>query len=378
MVKVIGVLCDHCQSPCRLAPGEGVISCVWCGEDVSEACERRYVPNDQCEHCAKLVGQDVCYECRKGEGLAEPEKRHVVEKLTEDKMRDREILVGPWITESDLHREAIDFADSLKDKGYDSLCGIPRSGLLVANIMSIRMGLPLYLASDLGPVYAGGGLRVRRRQETPENPRRMLLVEDSTASGHSFREIEGKWGEETLRAVGAVRAAVYATPDQVPHLAEFHRELPLPHWFAWNLLWNPFVMDAWKVGVDFDGVLCPDFEWSQDDDGWRYLAAMKSRRCLVPRGCHFHAIITARLEKYRPQTSDWLERFGITTDNLVMGPWRNNQERAGACIGSWKADHCDRLGVGMFVESDGDQARVISARRPQPVLCPALGGSIAQ
>ena len=96
------------------------------------------------------------------------------------------------------------------------------------------------------------------------------------------------------------------------------------------------------------------------------------------QGTHIYAIITARLEKYRPWTEDWLRQHGITYDNLVMGPWVDKEERAKFCLGTYKADHCERLGIGMFVESCPVQSQIIKARRYQPVLCPALGGSIAK
>ena len=291
--------------------------------------------------------------------------------------RQRSLLIGPYISWQQFNQDILDFSDSIKGKGYDAVIGVPRSGMVVASQMSIRLGVPLYSLGEYGPIYLGGGLRVRRRSEDILEPKKALLVEDSTASGHSFKEAT-TWMSDAMQTWDVHKAAIYATQSQSKNLDEWHRELDLPHWFEWNLLWNKFVMEQWKIGVDFDGILCPDFTPEQDDDGWRYLDAMKKARCLVPAGTHIYAIITARLEKYRPWTEDWLKKHDITYDHLIMGPWIDSDDRRKFCLGSYKAEHCEKLDVGMFVESCPVQAKVMKTKRPHQVLCPALGGSIAR
>lgn len=323
-----------------------------------------YILSDHCEKCGS-IGSGICTNCTS--------KNPVAKQID---YRSRSILIGPYISWQQFNQDILDFADSIKGKGYDAVIGVPRSGMVVASQMSIRLGVPLYSLSEYGPICLGGGLRVRRRSESPD-PSKALLVEDSTASGYSFKEAVA-WMDETMQSWNVHKAAIYATESQLPNLDEWHRELELPHWFEWNLLWNKFVMENWKVGVDFDGILCPDFTPEQDDDGWRYLDAMKKARCLVPAGTHIHAIITARLEKYRPWTEEWLKKYGITYKHLVMGKWTTKEERANHCLGSYKARECDNLDVGLFVESCPVQSQVIKNLRPHPVLCPSLGGSIAK
>ena len=323
-----------------------------------------YLVQNHCEKCGSK-GFGICTNCTS----YSPVPREI-------NYRERSMLIGPYISWQQFNQDILDFSDSIKGKGYDAVIGVPRSGMVVASQMSIRLGVPLYSLGECGPIYLGGGLRVRRRSESPE-PRKALLVEDSTASGYSFKEAVA-WMDETMQSWNVHKAAIYATESQLPNLNEWHRELELPHWFEWNLLWNKFVMENWKVGVDFDGILCPDFTPGEDDDGWRYLDAIKKSRCLVPAGTHIHAIITARLEKYRPWTEEWLEKHGVTYKHLVMGKWATKEERANHCLGSYKARECDKLDVGLFVESCPVQSQVIKNLRPHPVLCPALGGSIAK
>ena len=373
MAKALTVSCKYCFSPTRVLASGGKSKCVWCGQP-NDKDSFRVKQSDRCEKCASKIGDGLCPRCCK-EKSGDYAGTETKGKYNVD-YRKRSVLIGPYISWMQFNQDILDFSDSIKGKGYDAVIGVPRSGMVVASQMSIRLGVPLYSLGEYGPVYLGGGLRVRRRGEAVD-PKKALLVEDSTASGHSFLEAE-KWMGEGMDDWSVHKAAIYAVPGQLSELSEYHRELDLPHWFEWNLLWNKWIMDEWKIGVDFDGILCPDFTPEQDDDGWRYLDAMKKARCLVPAGTHIYAIITARLEKYRPWTEDWLRKHDITYDHLIMGPWIDSDDRRKFCLGSYKAEHCQKLEVGMFVESCPHQSHIIKSKRHQPVLCPALGGSIAK
>jgi len=364
MAEIKVIQCKQCKSLTRV-PSDRNALCVWCKEDVAYAQGMMtYADSGRCEKCGKdVIG--ICKGCKPGE----PTYVNV-------DPRARQLLVGPYITWDQFNKDIVDFSDSLKGKGYDAVIGVPRSGLVVASQMSIRMGLPLYSIGEYGPIYLGGGLRVRKRKPS-SNPEKALLVEDSSASGSSIREAI-KWMDDAFSEWGTKTAAIYCTEKQLPHIDETYRTLELPHWFEWNLIWNQVVMQGLKVGVDFDGILCPDFAPDEDDDGWKYLEKMKNIRCLVPQGTHVYAIITARMEKYRPFTEDWLRKHGITYQHLIMGKWESNEERQQHCMGTYKAEHCDKLGVGMYIESCPRQAKVIKSLRSHAVLCPALGGSIAK
>lgn len=375
MAKTITVKCQSCQCPTRVDLQSNYSACIWCNAPCNTEC-KQLKQSEFCEKCNRNIGESICSVCSHGKSQGKNIKK--VARTTEavDYVK-RAMLVGPYISWQHFNQDIIDFSDSIKGKGYDAVIGVPRSGMVVASQMSIRLGVPLYSLGEFGPIYLGGGLRVRRRNAELPQPKNALLVEDSTASGYSFKEAVG-WMGDAMFEWNVKKAAIYATQSQLQNLNEWHRELELPHWFEWNLLWNKFVMENWKVGVDFDGILCPDFTPEQDDDGWRYLDAMKKARCLVPGGTHIYAIITARLEKYRPWTEDWLRKHDITYDHLIMGPWEDLEQRARFCLGSYKAEHCEKLDVGMFVESCPHQSHIIKSKRHQPVLCPALGGSIAK
>ncbi len=371
MAKFLSVFCNHCGKPTRIEKSSSFSPCIWCKEIVEKGCRALPLSN-KCEKCGIAIGDNSCDRCA-GNGTA-LKLRTEGEFKTEFKKKS--LLIGPYISWQQFNQDILDFSDSLKGKGYDAVIGVPRSGMVVASQMSIRLGVPLYSLNEYGPIYLGGGLRVRKRQNFGD-PKNALLVEDSTASGYSIREAV-KWMGDAMQEWKVNTAAVYTTDSQKANLSIYHRVINLPHWFEWNLIWNRFLMDQLNVGVDFDGILCPDFTTEQDDDGWRYLEAMKNAKCLVPAGTHIHAIITARLEKYRPWTQEWLKKHGITYNHLVMGNWQTKDERSTQCIGSYKAEKATQLDAKMFVESCPLQAKIIKSKSDVAVLCPALGGSIAR
>jgi len=371
MAKTLTVICESCGKPTKVYGNGASVSCVWCKREANSSC-RKVKSSLLCEKCCTYTGDELCKIC--SEGLQLGKTRSVGASQVDYRLRS--LLLGPYISWSQFNQDIIDFSDSLKGKGYDAVIGVPRSGMVVASQMSIRMGLPLYSIGEYGPISLGGGLRVRRRSNAGD-PKNALLVEDSTASGSSMKEAV-EWMGDAMQEWGVSTAAVYTTDAQKKNLSEYHRVINLPHWFEWNLIWNQVLMGRRKVGVDFDGILCPDFTSEQDDDGWKYLNAMQDTKCLVPKNTHVYAIITARLEKYRPWTEDWLRKYGITFDHLIMGQWETKKERQGHCIGKYKADHCKKLSCEIFVESDAIQASIIKDNSDVAVICPELGGSIAK
>jgi len=374
MGKVLTVSCRHCGYPTKVYSSGEQTGCVWCSKPCDTKC-RIVKESSRCEKCNATTGDDLCKKCTTAVVHDGNIKRVANTKEGVDFVK-KASLIGPYITWGEFNQDILDFADNLKGKGYDAIIGVPRSGLVVASQMSIRMGVPLYAIGEYGPMCLGGGFRVRERNQSKE-PKKALLVEDSTASGRSMREAV-EWMEESMVQWNVKKAAVYATPSQLSNLDEYHRELDLPHLFEWNLIWNKVLMDGRKVAVDFDGILCPDFTPDQDDDGYKYIAAMEKAKCLVPSDTHLYAIVTARLSKYRPWTEDWLRRHGITCKHLIMGKWETKEDREKDCIATYKADACKKLKAEMYIESCPIQADVIKNKSNIVVLCPALGGSIAK
>jgi hypothetical protein len=92
----------------------------------------------------------------------------------------------------------------------------------------------------------------------------------------------------------------------------------------------------------------------------------------LPRKYPVKLIVTARLEKWRPQTEAWLRRHGINFGEIAMGPWPTLAVRKAARdVHKFKAYCLAHSSCYAFAESDPWQAEQICRLASKPVLCPA-------
>jgi uncharacterized HAD superfamily protein/adenine/guanine phosphoribosyltransferase-like PRPP-binding protein len=268
---------------------------------------------------------------------------------------------------SDLN-EAIVSNLALIPRDIDLVVGVPRSGLLAANLLSLALNVPM---SDLdsfldGREYTSGSTKPVRRFTDQSRRRKILLLDDSISSGKAMREARARIDRARVDA-DIVFAAVYGIRDQHPEADLVLEKVDLPRLFQWNFMHHKILEQAC---VDIDGVLCLDPSEDENDDGAAYLEFLKNA---VP----YHAttrkigwLVTSRLEKYRPQTEAWLANAGIAYDNLIMLDLASKQERQKLGVhGSFKAEFYRHCASPLFIESDVRQAEVIAAKSGKQVLC---------
>ena len=200
---------------------------------------------------------------------------------------------------------------------YDCVVGIPRSGMLVANILALKMSLPL---ADLDGFLEGRMLGLGKRfehidaQDYLKECRKVLIVDDSISSGTALRI-----AKEKIAAVcpdhDLTFAAIYVTPAGRELCDLYVEQIPNPRRFEWNILSSRAVKN---YCFDLDGVLCLDPTKEQNDDGERYREFILSAKSLYVPADEIGAIVTSRLEKFRPETEQWLAQQGIKYGKLHM------------------------------------------------------------
>ena len=251
----------------------------------------------------------------------------------------------------------------------DLIVGVPRSGLLAANVVSLFLNRPFI---DLDSFIEGRRYRnISRRLGWPHDRatptyKSVLVIDDSIFSGAAMQEVRKR-----IQGLSSQPEVFYAA---VYGLVDHHSEVDLtlekcdsPRVFEWNLLHHPRLD---MMCLDLDGVLCLDPTDAQDDDGPNYNEFLTSSSALnVPR-YKINSIVTARLEKYRPQTEAWLKARGIRYDNLFMLDLPSAAVRRKLGIhAEFKADiYKLKSDCRLFVESNAAQARVIRERTGKSVL----------
>ena len=253
-------------------------------------------------------------------------------------------------------------------KDVDLVVGVPRSGLLAANLVCLQLNLPLL---DLDAFLLGRtptvGRTVRSTMKAApsDRSRKVLVVDDSIRSGESMREVRERVTRERPDAE-VIYCAIYGVTDPQPEVDLCLETVSEPRVFQWNLMRHTFLENAC---FDIDGVLCHDPTASENDDGEGYRAFLRSAKPLHLPHVRVKHLVTSRLEKYRAETDEWLRRHGVQYERLWMLDLPSAEERRRLnAHASHKAKAYRESGAILFVESEYEQAQRIADLSDLPVL----------
>jgi len=254
---------------------------------------------------------------------------------------------------------------SIIPRDFDLIVGIPRSGMLPANLLALYLNKPYTdLNSFLnGHIYKAGA---RGQFFDIKEFKKILVVDDSIASGSAIlkcKESLKDYGEEFSISY----CAIYVIPGKEKMVDYYFETVPLPRYFQWNIF-NHTTLE--KICFDIDGVLCIDPSEDQNDDGPKYIDFILNAPPLYIPGSKIGTIVTSRLEKYRPQTETWLKNNNVKYNKLVMLDLPNKEARQKAnSHGDHKAKTYKENGYILFIESSLSQAVEINKITKKPVLC---------
>lgn len=251
----------------------------------------------------------------------------------------------------------------------DLIVGIPRSGLIVALILSEKLHLPVTDVDGLCTgrlIRSGNRVDLKTLRSSGGQGLRVLVVDDTIGSGSQLRIVKDQISKFDL-GCRIEYGAVYCSRQSVGMISHHYRLLPTPRIFEWNILGH-YLLD--RCQFDMDGVLCCDPEVSANDDGPRYMNFLRSAKPLYLPTRRIDAIVTARLEKYRQVTSEWLERHKVQYNRLVMLDLPTMEARQKLkCHAQFKAETYKASKAELFVESSHSQALTIASLARKPVLC---------
>jgi uncharacterized HAD superfamily protein len=254
---------------------------------------------------------------------------------------------------------------SVLPRDFDLIVGIPRSGMLPANLLALYLNRP-YTDIDSfrnGHIYKAG----ERGQFFDINDyKKILVVDDSIASGSAIvkskeklKEVEGNFDIKYC--------AIYVIPGKENMVDYYFEIVPLPRYFQWNIF-NHTSLE--KACFDIDGVLCIDPTEEQNDDGEKYLDFVLNAPPLYIPGSKIGTIVTSRLEKYREATETWLNNNKVRYNKLVMLDLPNKEARQKAnSHAEHKANTFNDSQYFLFIESSLSQAIEINRITKKPVLC---------
>ncbi|MWG35128.1 orotate phosphoribosyltransferase [Halomarina oriensis] len=236
----------------------------------------------------------------------------------------------------------------------DRVVGVSRSAVLAVDLLQQTTGHPV---ADFAALT--GDESDRFDGET------VLLLTDwaetDTALDDQRRELAAR-SDLTVHC-----GAVYATERACEGLDYWCDVVEPPCSFEWRAL-HPARFGS--TCMDIDGVLCRDPTPEENDDGPRYREFLRTVEPKYLPDERVGWLVTCRLERYRPETEQWLADHGVEYDELVMWDLPSKavrDERGGH--GRYKARVYERTDAELFVESSRQQAVVIARETERPVYC---------
>lgn len=256
-------------------------------------------------------------------------------------------------------------------RDIDIVAGIPRSGLLVANLLALHLNVPMTDIAGLiegRVIQSGARFKGADPRQFLSKPRHVLVVDDSICSGSAMQKVKASLAAAALPHRVSY-AAVYMAPEaRLDGHVDLYREIvPMPRVFEWNLMHGTVLTNSC---MDIDGVLCLDPTDEQNDDGPEYLTFLRDTPALLLPTAPVGWLVTSRLEKYRAQTVEWLARHKVQYGELRMMQYPDMAaRRAARAYARFKSEIYLETGAWLFIESDAALAVQIAQLSGRSVFC---------
>lgn len=261
---------------------------------------------------------------------------------------------------SDLNREIVSNLHIIRKLKVDGIVGIPRSGMIPASLISTHLQLPL---TDVHGLLNNNFNHKSNSFKTIDGTKKIkiLLVDDTINTGRAMNDAVSLI-KSNFSNIEIVRFAVWKSEKTNPHDIDLVcSTCDNPRAFQWNL-WNHNSSKNWAS--DLDGVICRNPTKHENDRGPNLEYFYKTADPLFLYQKPIKYIITARLEKYRSVTEDWLSRHNIKYHQLIM---KNNIK---ANHWEYKKDFLvSQTDISLYIESDVKQAKKIASNCLTPVWC---------
>lgn len=250
-------------------------------------------------------------------------------------------------------------------RDIDLIVGIPRSGMLPANLLALYLNKPYTDIHSFvnGHIYKAG----ERGQFFDVNQyKKILVIDDSIASGNAIIKAK-KLLLDVESHFELSFCAIYIVPGKEELVDYYFESVSLPRYFQWNIF-NHTTLD--KACFDIDGVLCVDPTQDQNDDGPNYVDFILNAAPLYIPGSNIGTLVTSRLEKYRKETEVWLVKNNVKYNQLVMLDLPDMRARQKSnSHGQHKANIYRSSEYNLFFESSLQQALEINKLTGKPVFC---------
>jgi len=256
---------------------------------------------------------------------------------------------------SDLVRKNLQFIP----RDVDLVVGIPRSGMLLATILALHLNFPIQSLEEFLNLLEPSHGRTRSIKKSL-NIKKIILCDDSIDSGKTLTIALDRI-QKLFVDLEIVKVAAFATNKSKDKIDIYFENLQQPRFFEWNIFHRS---SSQFYCMDIDGVLCEDPTSDQNDDGENYINFLTNANPKFLPTYRIGALVTNRLEKYRLLTEEWLKKWNLDYDNLIMLNLNDKSERQKTKpYGYFKADvYKKQKNHFLFIESSDYQAEIIAKK----------------
>lgn len=165
--------------------------------------------------------------------------------------------------------------------------------------------------------------------------KKALIIDDSISSRKAIKQAKEK--VESVHFENKVLySSVYVLPTNFKMVDIWFEICNHPRMFEWNYMHHWGLENAC---VDIDGVLYEDPSFIENDDGIKYIEFLKNAKPKFVPTKTIAKLVSTRLEKYRNETEQWLEKNNIKYKELIMLNCASKKERQQSnSYGSFKGE----------------------------------------
>lgn len=248
---------------------------------------------------------------------------------------------------------------------------IPRGGLFPGVLIAEYMNIPI---TTIDLFVKGMFIENGRALNNVTNIEfgKYLVIDDSFCTGYAFKK-----AKETLKKMSNYDKYEFLYCSLIGNssrMKDVGVDLVLENFYDSRIFEMNFLRNGCMLNnaiIDFDGFLCKDPQWGVDTNEELYLDFIKNAEPYFIPTTSVLGIVTSRIEKYRKETEEWLQKNNVDYGELRMIPCNSIQEKQ-AYYPSWEYKgivYKNTEQSNLFIESNEFEARKIAEISQKLVYC---------
>jgi len=255
-------------------------------------------------------------------------------------------------------------------RGVDLVVGIPRSGLLAANIIALYLNTPLTDLEGLKErrILSKGKRKIQNYGENlVDTAKKILIVDDCVSQGTEMRRARS-FIEDLGLSNRCLFLTIFCFPEHPREADIVLEKIPRPMCFQWSFLHTP---ELKYFALDIDNLIFREATPEERISDESYINFLKNAKPLLLPTYPVGWLFSGRPEKYRALTEKWLKTHGVEYENLVMmeSPEKDIRDVSGEEEAQFKADAYKQSDAILLIVDCPQLAESISELADKPTLC---------